>query len=124
LASKPEKYSHALKALAIREHKIYIAGKPNLNINGNLVFLDVEGNSSSDFYYLIGMRVKNEDSYVQHSFWANEKSDEKDIWNSFLDVLAKINNPQLIYYGHYEKVFFKEDERTLLKKSRWRTFDR
>lgn len=108
LASKPEKYSHALKALAIREHKIYIAGKPNLNIKGNLVFLDVEGNSSSDFYYLIGMRVKNEDSYVQHSFWANEKSDEKDIWNSFLDVLAKINNPQLIYYGHYEKVFLKK----------------
>jgi predicted RecB family nuclease len=108
LASKPEKYSYALKALAIRERKIYIAGKPNLNIKGNLVFLDVEGDSLSDFYYLIGMRIKTEDSYIQHSFWANEKSEEKDIWNSFFDILSKIENPQLIYYGHYEKVFLKK----------------
>ena len=108
LASKPEKYSHALRALAIREHKIYITGKPKLNIKGKLVFLDVEGNPELDFYYLIGLRIKNEDSYVQHSFWANEKSDEKDIWDSFLDILAKIDNPQLIYYGHYEKVFLKK----------------
>ena len=30
-ASKPDKYSHALKALAIREKKIFVVGNPNLN---------------------------------------------------------------------------------------------
>jgi predicted RecB family nuclease len=108
LASKPEKYSHALRALAIRDHKIYIAGKPKLNIKGKLVFLDIEGNPELDFYYLIGLRIMNENSYVQHSFWANEKADEKNIWILFLGILAKIDNPQLIYYGHYEKVFLKK----------------
>ncbi len=108
LASKPEKFSHALRALAIREHKIYITGKPKLNIKGKVVFLDVEGNPELDFYYLIGLRIMNEDSYIQHSFWANEKSDEKNIWVLFLEILAKIDNPQLIYYGHYEKVFLKK----------------
>jgi transposase-like protein len=50
----------------------------------------------------------NEDAHVQHSFWANEKADEKNIWILFLGILAKIDNPQLIYYGHYEKVFLKK----------------
>jgi len=107
-AAKPEKYSHALRALAIREHKIYVAGKPKLNIKGNPVFLDVEGNPELGFYYLVGLRFMRGDSCVQHSFWANEKTNEKDIWVSFLDVLSKIDNPQLIYYGHYEKVFLKK----------------
>jgi predicted RecB family nuclease len=52
--SKPQKYSHELKALAIREGKIHIAGRPELNIKGNPVYLDVEGIPDQDFYYLIG----------------------------------------------------------------------
>jgi predicted RecB family nuclease len=107
LASKPEKYSPALKALAIREHKIHIAGKPDLNLQGNPVFLDVEGVPDQNFYYLIGMRTKSGDSYVQHSFWANERLDEKEIWASSLEILAKINNPQLVHYGSYETIFLK-----------------
>ncbi len=117
LVSKPGQLSHALRALAIREHKIYIAGKPKLNTKGTLVFLDVEGNPELDFYYLIGLRIMNGDSYVQHSFWANEKADEKNIWVLFLGILAKIDNPQLIYYGHYEKVFLKKMKERYTKTS-------
>ena len=40
-ASKPDQYSHALRALAIRERKIHIAGKPELNIHRNPVYLRV-----------------------------------------------------------------------------------
>jgi len=105
LVSKKEKYSHALKALAIRENKIHIAGKLEFNMKGNPVFLDVEGNPDQDFYYLIGLRFKHSDSYVEYSFWANKMSDEKEIWISFIKILSKIVTPQLIYYGHYEKLF-------------------
>jgi len=90
LASKPEKYHHALKALAVRENKIYIVGRPQLNINRNPVYLDVEGVPGRDFYYLIGLRIKSGDSYIQHSFWANDVADEKEIWISFLRTLSKI----------------------------------
>jgi predicted RecB family nuclease len=105
--SEPEKHHHALKALAIRERKIYIAGKPELNLTGTPIYLDVEGVPDRDFYYLIGMRIKNGNSYVQHSFWANEISEEKEIWGSFLQTLTKIENPQLIHYGSYETVFLR-----------------
>ena len=104
LASRPEKYHHALKALAIREGKIHIAGRPELKIMGTPVYLDVEGVPDRDFYYLIGVRFKSGDEYVQHSLWANDMAEGKEIWTSFLQTLTKIENPQLIHYGSYETV--------------------
>lgn len=106
-ASKPQKYSPALRALAIREHKIHLFGNPTLNLKGNPVFLDVEGIPDQDFYYLIGLRIKNGSSYAQHSFWANDRLNEKRIWASCLRVLAKVKEPQLVHYGSYETVFLK-----------------
>jgi hypothetical protein len=104
-ASEAEKYHHALKALAIRERKIHIAGRPKLNISGTPIYLDVEGVPDREFYYLIGIRLKDGDSYLQHSFWANGQSEEKEIWHSLLRALAKVENPQLIHYGSYETAF-------------------
>ena len=107
-ASKPDKYSHALKALAIREKKIFIVGKPKFNSQDTQVFLDVEGDPDRDFYYLIGAYVKCKESCVQHSFWADDAENERDIWLSLLNVLEKLENPQIIHYGHYETVFLRK----------------
>lgn len=104
-AAKLDKYAHALKALAIRENKIHVSGKPQLNIHRDPVYLDVEGVPDQDFYYLVGLRFKSSDSYVQHAFWANDPSEERGMWVSLLKALAEIGNPQLIHYGSYEKVF-------------------
>jgi len=106
-ASKSDKYHHALKALAIREGKIHVAGKPELDITRTPVYLDVEGDPDRSFYYLIGLRIKNGDSFIQHSFWADEMSDEKEIWDSFLRTVAKVDNPQFLHYGSYETTFLK-----------------
>jgi len=106
-ANKPEKYHHSLKALAIRENKIHVAGKPELKIIGTPVYLDVEGIPDRDFYYLIGLRVRTEDGYIQHSFWADDQSEEKTIWMAFLKALSSIDNPQIIHYGSYETTFLK-----------------
>jgi predicted RecB family nuclease len=106
-AYKPDEYSHALRALAIRERKIHIAGKPELTLQGNPVYLDVEGVPDRDFYYLIGLRFRSGNSDIQVSFWANDLSEEKEIWTSFLQTLAKIETPQLVYYGSYETAFLK-----------------
>ena len=91
----------------LRERKIHIAGKPELHLKQTPVYLDVEGVPDRDFYYLIGLRIKDGDSYVQHSFWANDVAEEKKIWVAFLRTLAKIENPQLIHYGSYETIFLK-----------------
>jgi predicted RecB family nuclease len=106
-AAKPEKYSHALRALTLREGKIHIAGRPELHIHGNPVYLDVEGVPDRDFYYLIGLRIKSGDAYVQYAFWANTLAEEQEIWAACLQTLAKIDHPQLIHYGSYETTFLK-----------------
>jgi hypothetical protein len=43
LAAMPERYRHALKALAIREQKIHVVGKLELPMEGTPVVLNVEG---------------------------------------------------------------------------------
>jgi len=62
------------KALAIREQKIHIVGSPELKLAGTPIYLDVEGLPDRDFYYLIGLRIGNGDSAVQHSLWADTVS--------------------------------------------------
>ena len=107
LRDKREKYHHSLKALAIREKKIHIVGSPELKLEGTPVYLDVEGLPDRDFYYLIGVRIGNGASAVQHSLWADSVEDEGKIWREFLTILETIENPVLIHYGSYETTFIK-----------------
>jgi len=106
-AAKPEKYSHALRALALREHKIHIAGQPALTLKGTPVYLDVEGVPDRDFYYLIGLRYTSGDASLHASFWANDMAEEQEMWAACLQALAQIDRPQLIHYGSYETLFLK-----------------
>jgi len=106
-SDKREKYHHTLKALAIRERKIYVVGSPELNITGTPVYLDVEGLPDRDFYYLIGVRIGKGDAAIQHSLWADTVEDERTIWNALLGILATLENPVLIHYGSYETVFLR-----------------
>jgi predicted RecB family nuclease len=49
LRDKPEKYHHALKALAIREKQIHIVDDVDLKVEGTPVYLDVEGLPDREF---------------------------------------------------------------------------
>jgi predicted RecB family nuclease len=108
LKNKRDKYLHTLKALAIREKKIHIVGRPTLNIDGTPVYLDVEGLPDRDFYYLIGVRLSTGESVVQHSLWADTPYQEKDIWTQFLGILAGVQNPVVIHYGSFETFFLRK----------------
>jgi len=107
LRDKREKYHHALKALAIREKKIHIVGSPELKIDGTPVYLDVEGLPDRDFYYLIGVRIGNGETGVQHSLWAETTEAEGRIWREFLAILQEVEKPVLIHYGRYETTFLR-----------------
>lgn len=105
---KREKYHHSLKALAIREKKIHIVGNPELKMEGTPVYLDVEGLPDRDFYYLIGFRIRNGESVIQHSLWANSPEEEGTIWREFIGILRTIDDQILMHYGSFERVFLKQ----------------
>jgi predicted RecB family nuclease len=102
------KRQHALRALAIRKNQIHVLGTPAIAAPGTPVYFDVEGVPDRDFYYLVGLRYESGGgSYVQHSFWANEPSEERAMWADCIRTLAAIGNPRLIHYGSYETQFLK-----------------
>ena len=107
MAGKREKYHHSLRALAIRDHKIHIVGRPEFKLEGTPVYLDVEALLDRDFYYLIGVRVKTPDNVVQYSLWADSADDERRIWTKFLEILSEVEKPLLIHYGSFETTFLK-----------------
>ena len=107
MAGKREKYHHSLKALAIRDHKIHIVGRPEFKLEGTPVYLDVEALPDRDFYYLIGVRVKTPDNVVQYSLWADSADDERRIWTKFLGILSEVEKPLLIHYGSFETTFLR-----------------
>ena len=98
--SQQPDYSHALKALAVREKKIHVIGRPKITLSGTPVYLDVEG-TVDDFYYLIGARTGGQ----QHFFWAESKAQERSACEGFLEFLAGIPDPFLVFYGRYERRF-------------------
>jgi len=108
LAARPERYHHALKALAIRERKIHVVGNPELPMEGTPVFLDVEGLPDRDFYYLVGVRVEGPDGTEHRSLWADSPADEKRVWEVFLGILSEADRPTLLHYGSFEKTFLKK----------------
>ncbi len=106
-AETSKKHDLPLQALAIREQKIHVIGKPEFKIIGTPVYLDVESIPDRQFYYLIGMRTLHSSYIVQRSYWADDASQEREIWESFLKTLSSIETPQLVHYGSHEKVFLR-----------------
>jgi predicted RecB family nuclease len=101
----PFKHNATLQALAIRERKVYVAHRPELPSATTNVFLDIEGVPDADFYYLVGAKVTKNGDSTFHSFWANTKEDESDIWSNLLSVLGHLDNYAIYHYGTYERKF-------------------
>jgi RNase_H superfamily/Transposase IS66 family len=72
---------------------------------GPPVYFDVEGMPGGETYYLVGMRFKTGNSWVERSYWADTKTDERDVWRQCLTTLLGIERPQLIHYGSYESTY-------------------
>jgi predicted RecB family nuclease len=102
------RHDPALQALAVREDKVYVAQPPELPVAAAEVYLDVEGMSEPDRYYLIGALVVRGDSARHHSFWAEGPDDEPTIWQSFLRLVADLGDDVAVFhYGSYETQFLK-----------------
>lgn len=129
MAQKIVKQHHSLNAMAIRTQTVYISGKPELPTAPTRAYLDVEGIPDADFYYLIGLIIDDGTNVTAHSFWANDKSEEKSIWKSFLEIMEHMPDYALFHYGSYETKFIKQmgaeygGNAELLEKIRSRCFN-
>jgi len=99
------KYKHALKALAIRDNRIYVVETEQRDTPYPHMFLDVEAIPDRRFYYLIGLLVVTESIETQHSFWADQEGDEDYIWRQFLTIVGEHDDFTIFHYGSYEGRF-------------------
>jgi predicted RecB family nuclease len=99
------RYCLSLKALSIREQKIHIVQEPRIDLQETAIFLDVEGIPDRNFYYLIGVLIKNGSHFQKTSLWADDELEEKNIWKKFLGIVQQYEQFSLIHYGSYELDF-------------------
>jgi predicted RecB family nuclease len=102
---KGGRHFHALKALAIRDKKIYVLGSPQLPDSPVHVYLDIEGVPDEGMVYLIGLTVIANGVEEWFSFWADRKEQETEIYERMLDVLGRHDDFVVFCYGSYEKDF-------------------
>jgi predicted RecB family nuclease len=98
---------HALQALAIRDKRVYLFGTPELPDRPVKVYLDVEGLPDEGFVYLIGMVVVQGGTETRHSFWADGKGQEREIFERFLAEVGRLGDFAVYSYGSYEREFLK-----------------
>ncbi len=107
----PENYrrphSVALRALAIRNMKVYVHGVPVVPQKPVEIFFDVEGSEENAFIYLAGLVVVIDGKVEEHSFWANGPEDEVDVFLKCLQVLKRYDDYVLCHYGNYEVSYLK-----------------
>jgi predicted RecB family nuclease len=81
-----------LQALAIRDKKTYVLGSLQLPDAPARVYLDLEGKSEESLVYLIGVIVTTGGSEVRYSFWADDREQETEIFEQFLELDDRIVN--------------------------------
>ncbi len=101
-ALKKKCYFIELKALAIREQRVYITNVPIIPNYKAEIYVDFENLPEENFVYLIGVLVKSGSSVKQYSFWADDINQEKDIFNDFFKLLFEQKNYKIFHYGSFE----------------------
>lgn len=102
---KARKHDHALQALALRDQKVYVLDSPTIRKSSVALYLDVEGIPDQSFYYLIGLLVVRDGQSKMFSFWADDKGQQKAMWDSCVLEITKHEDYTLYHYGSYEARF-------------------
>jgi len=93
-----------LRALALREKKVFVHGDPSLTLANTRVFIDIEGTRQDNTYYLIGIHAISCEGECRASYWADGTSEQEQvkIFIGLLDQLSQYNDYTLLHFGAYE----------------------
>ena len=100
---KARKHDHALQAVAIRDKKVYVLDSPTVPRSRVALYLDMEGVPDRSFDYLIGLVAVVDDCTTTHCFWADDRTQEKEIWGACRRVINSFEDYTLYHYGQYEQ---------------------
>jgi len=101
-ASPPHKPE--IQALALRTGKTYIQQLPEFARHPTELFIDLEGTADPQTYYLIGVLMKEDEHCTYRALWADSRSDEQIIWDTFVTMVSQSPGVPIYHYGNYEKV--------------------
>ena len=104
-AGGARKHDPALQALALREKKVFVLDRPPMPVPRVALYLDVEGVPDRDFYYLIGLLAVEEGRPTSYSFWADDSTQEKAIWQACARIIEGFRDYTVYHYGRYEQGF-------------------
>ena len=104
-AGKDRKHDHALQAVALRDRKVYVLDSPTIPSSRVSLYLDIEGIPDQGFDYLIGLVAVVGDRTTAHFFWADDRDQEKAIWDACKHVINTFEDYTLFHYGQYELRF-------------------
>ncbi len=85
----------------------------SLPVSDCKIFLDIEGLPDSEFYYLIGALVVINGQETFHSFWAEEKPDEPNIFAQFVETVSAMPDFRVYHFGNYETIALKRAKQKL-----------
>ncbi|MCX7207376.1 MAG: IS66 family transposase [Proteobacteria bacterium] len=101
----PVKHLYELQALALRTGNVYLHGDATLIPSASVeIFLDIEVLPETEFHYLIGIVVANQDSLERHQYWADSKADEAAIFAKMIILLNCHPTSPIFHYGNFERV--------------------
>ena len=96
-------HQYELQALALRTNNIYTSELLKVETEDVEIYVDIESVPDQQFHYLIGVLVSFPRDQKFFSFWANNAKEQKDIWESFLNIANKHMPAPIYHYGSYEK---------------------
>jgi predicted RecB family nuclease len=93
-----------LRALALREKKVFVHGDPVMTLAHTRVYLDIEGTPQDHTYYLIGIHAVSNKCAARETYWADTASnqDQINIFVSLLNHLSQYPEYSLLHFGNYE----------------------
>lgn len=115
-AQTANQHYQALQALAIRDKRIYVFGKPELPSSPVHIYLDIEGDPEAGFIYLIGLIVVENGQEKSYSFWADRQDQEAKIFEQFVSEVTRHDNFLVFCYGGYELAFLKRMRKVAKRK--------
>jgi predicted RecB family nuclease len=116
-AKSKERHNYPLQALAIRDRKTYVLGSLQVPDAPVRVYLDLEGKPEEGLVYLVGAVVAAGGVETRHSFWADGREQETQIFEQFLAVVRPYSEFRVFCYGSYERDFLRR-MRTHAKRKR------